>query len=175
MMRRANPDDIPFVQKVLDAPDNLDKLAAYTDAQLTSALGDATQRLWIWQSGRTPAAFLWFTGVGSGGHGPKIEEFGAEIPGRGIGTRLFSAALSKLRAQRLHKGLWLAVAADNAQAIRFYERFGFRATDLRPAVWHRRAGPVADALIMTFDADGGAAETEADGGLGHAGQDSGGR
>ncbi|PWK62028.1 GNAT family N-acetyltransferase [Roseicyclus mahoneyensis] len=174
MMRLAKPDDIPFVQKVLDAPENLDKLAAYTDAQLAAALGDATQRLWIWESWGTPAAFLWVTGVGQLGRGPKIEEFGAEVPGRGIGTRLFSAALSELRAQCLHKGLWLTVASDNAQAIRFYERLGFRATDLRPAVWHRRAGPVADALIMAFDADAGPAETEADGGLGHPAQDNGG-
>jgi GNAT superfamily N-acetyltransferase len=171
MMRLAKPDDIPFVQKVLDAPDNLDKLAAYTDAQLAAALGDATQPLWIWESGGTPAAFLWVTGIGNLGRGPKIEEFGAETPGRGFGTRLFSAALSELRAQRLHKGLWLAVAADNAQAIRFYERLGFRATDLRPAVWRRRAGPVADALIMTFDACDGPRDREADASIGHEGHD----
>ena len=167
MMRLANLQDIPFVQKILNAPDNLDKLAAYTDAQLSAALGDATKRLWIWESGGTPAAFLWVTGVGNLGRGPKIEEFGAGIPGQGIGTRLFSAALSELQAQRLAKGLWLAVAADNAQAIRFYERLGFRATGQRPAVWHRRAGPVADALIMAFGADAGTVETEANGRLGH--------
>ncbi|MEM9229412.1 MAG: hypothetical protein AAGB10_07380, partial [Pseudomonadota bacterium] len=46
--------------------------------------------------------------------------------------------------------LRLAVAADNVDAIRFYERFGFVRTELRRAVWERRMGPVADALIMTL-------------------------
>ncbi|MEM9794797.1 MAG: hypothetical protein AAF848_17790, partial [Pseudomonadota bacterium] len=46
-----------------------------------------------------------------------------------------------------------AVAADNVDAIRFYERFGFVRTELRRAVWERRMGPVADALIMTLVAD----------------------
>ena len=83
MLRSAKPDDIPFVQKVLNAPDNLDKLAAYTDAQLAAALGDATQGLWIWESGGTPAAFLWVTGVDELGRGPKIEEFGASSRAEG--------------------------------------------------------------------------------------------
>jgi ribosomal protein S18 acetylase RimI-like enzyme len=150
MIRLANLLDIPFVQGVLNAASNLDKLAAYTDEQLALATHDTSQRLWIWDDGHTPAAFLWITGIGKAQRGPKIEEFGAVVPGRGAGTRLFLSALQALRDQRLDEGLWLAVAADNVQAIRFYERLGFQAIECRPAVRHRRAGPVADALLMAL-------------------------
>lgn len=156
MMRPATRDDIPFVQGVLNAPGNLDKLAAYTNEQLVGALDDSGHRLWIWQEHGQAAAFLWITGVGST-RGPKVEEFGAAVPGQGLGTRLFSAALDALRAQGLDRGLWLAVAADNVAAIRLYERLGFLAFERRPAVWHRRAGPAADAVLMALQDHGAAA------------------
>lgn len=152
MIRLAHRGDIAYVQSVLNAASNLDKLAAYTDAQLLGAISDCTQRLWVWDEGGQAAAFLWVTGIGNPRRGPKIEEFGASLPGRGVGTRLFLAALHDLTQQGLAQGLWLAVAADNGPAIRLYERLGFRATERRPAVWHRRAGPVADALVMAFEA-----------------------
>ncbi len=155
MIRPATRGDIAFVQSVLNAPDNLGKLAAYTDQQLIQALDDRAQRLWIWQEQGEAAAFLWVTGIGNAQGGPKIEEFGVILPGRGIGTRLFQAALEELRREGLARGLWLAVAADNAPAIRLYERLGFREIERRCAVWHRRAGPVADALLMALDAGKG--------------------
>jgi ribosomal protein S18 acetylase RimI-like enzyme len=67
-----------------------------------------------------------------------------------VGTRLFLAASHEMRRHLRGAGLWLAAAADNVLAIRFYDRLGFMVTELRPAVWRQRAGPVADALPMTF-------------------------
>ncbi|WP_367383441.1 hypothetical protein [Roseobacter sp. HKCCD8198] len=42
------------------------------------------------------------------------------------------------------------MAADNTEAIRFYERFGFVGTEFRRSYWKRRAGSIADALTMTL-------------------------
>jgi hypothetical protein len=35
-------------------------------------------------------------------------------------------------------------------AIRFNHRLGCRAIECRPAVWRRRTGPIADALLMAL-------------------------
>lgn len=156
MLREATEADIPIIQSVLNAPENLDRLAGYADAQLQAALHSPDSWIGIWQDGPTAAAFIWLTGMGAG-TSPKVEEFGAVTPGRGYGTRLFQAVLDRLVAAGTPR-LWLAVAADNADAIRLYQRLGFVAEEVRPKVWARRAGPVADTLVMGLalgPADGG--------------------
>ena len=148
MMRPAKADDVPYIQRVLNDPGNLDKLAAYSDADIAAAICDQSHRIWIWEVQGDPAAFIWITGIGEHERGPKIEEFGATVPGQGVGTLLFRAAMEELQTKGLLKGLWLAVAADNGDAIRLYQRLGFKPVEVRQAVWQRRSGPVADALYM---------------------------
>jgi Acetyltransferases, including N-acetylases of ribosomal proteins len=77
--------------------------------------------------------------------------------GSGWGTDAARAVLDfgfgELRLERI----WLDVYADNARAIRSYEKLGFvRETRLRHAVWHR--GAYRDALIMGLLRDAWAAQ-----------------
>jgi Fur family transcriptional regulator, zinc uptake regulator len=150
-LRDAQPGDLAVIQSILNAPDNLDKLAAYPDAALLAAMSDDDQSLSVLDlPGTGVAAFLWLTGLATHPIGPTIEEFGALHPGFGHGGQLFDLVVGKHYSSR---SVLLAVAGDNARAIAFYERRGFRRKEVRPAVWHRRAGPVADALIMQLDPD----------------------
>lgn len=146
MLRCAVDDDIPAIQAVLNAPENWSKLEAYSDDALRAALDDAAMAILVWEEDGAWQGFCWLRQTLEG---TKIEEFGVRAPGGGVGSRLLAAVLTHVADYAFPAPLWLAVAADNAGATRFYERFGFARTALRRAVWTRRAGPVADALIMT--------------------------
>jgi len=147
-IRKARSGDIAGIQAILNAADNLDKLAAYPDETLLAAMSSKDSEIFVLETTDCRVgAFLWLTGLTSA-RGVKIEEFGAAEPGLGHGGSLFDAVLGDLWARYPGRPVWLAVAGDNAPAIAFYRRRGFRQTDLRSAVWHRRAGPVADAVIM---------------------------
>lgn len=145
MLRPATPDDIPFIQSILNAPGNLGKLEGYADDVLHDSLRDADVQVFIWMDQGAAVGFCWLR---RGGDGTKIEEFGVSHPGGGVGSAFFAAVLDHVTAQAPGALIWLRVAGDNASAIRFYERFGFQRTGVAKAAWARRAGPVADAVRM---------------------------
>lgn len=150
-VRAARPADLPVIRQIIDAPENHGKLATYPDAVLLSAMALEDQMMLVLDAAASgPQAFLWIVGLRSDPVGPKIEEFGALRPGCGVGGALFDAGLAAIITSGAER-LWLAVAADNVGAIRFYERRAFQRVSVRRQAWHRRAGPVADALIMARD------------------------
>ncbi|MFC7704405.1 GNAT family N-acetyltransferase [Plastorhodobacter daqingensis] len=144
MLRDATPADIAFIQAIADAPDNWDKLETYPEETLRQAILGPGSRVLIWQSRDGPQGFCWLKQEHTGF---KLEEFGVLRPGRGTGRPFLQAVLDQLRQAGAAR-IWLTVAADNAGAIRFYSTFGFIRGAVRPGVWHRRRGPVADALRM---------------------------
>lgn len=152
MLRSAQLGDIPYIQSILNTPDNLGKLAGYGDDAIRTALDDPQQVVLIWQeSDESAAAFVWLAVLEDGPKlGTKIEEFGVSRPGGGIGRKVMTALMAYCTDNNCPKPLWLAVAGDNDGAIRFYERFGFAETDRKVKVWHRRQGEPADAVRMDF-------------------------
>ena len=146
MLRHAGHGDVSSIQAVLNAPANWGKLAAYSDEAVHAAVDDDQMTVFVWEEDGQWNGFCWLCRTSEG---TKIEEFGVSAPGRGVGSRFFSSLLDHVTQGNRPTPLWLAVAADNIGAIRFYKRFGFVATALRKSVWTRRKGPVADALIMT--------------------------
>lgn len=151
MLRPAEPSDVPYIQSVLNAPDNHDKLAEYSDIAIATAIASAGMVVVVWEENGVPAGFCWLVIHCDGsGKGTKIEEFGVSLPGQGVGSKFFTAILDHVKAIACPTPLWLAVAGDNHGAIRFYERFGFVTTETKPKVWQRRKGPIADAVLMTL-------------------------
>lgn len=147
MLKDATPNDIAFIRSLQDRPGNLDKLESYSETQIAKAIAAPRTPIVIWHPGATPEGFAWLARDGAR---IKLEEFAVATTGTGSGTRFFTALLDDLRADPALDQIWLYVAADNAGAIRFYQRFGFARGETRPAVWHRRRGPVADALFMSL-------------------------
>lgn len=147
MIIQANHDDVSLIQTVLNEPSNWSKLEAYADDVVHAAIDDPRMPIFVWEESGQWGGFCWLRRTEEG---TKIEEFGVSEPGCGVGSRFFKAVLERVSQDSFERPLWLAVAADNVEAVRFYERFGFVGVELRKAVWKRRAGPVADALIMTY-------------------------
>ena len=67
-----------------------------------------------------------------------------DAQGHGLGARLLEALLDEA-ARRRHRRVLLEVRADNAPAIRLYERFEFRRSGVRRG-YYQPSG--ADALVM---------------------------
>jgi ribosomal protein S18 acetylase RimI-like enzyme len=55
----------------------------------------------------------------------------AAEPARGVGTALVDA-VERLAAERSCRRLWVLTTNDNVDALRFYQRRGFRLVELRP-------------------------------------------
>jgi ribosomal protein S18 acetylase RimI-like enzyme len=67
--------------------------------------------------------------------------------GRGVGSALVRAVISRAREQGLHK-LSLEVFAHNAAAIALYRRAGFTEEGRRVRQYRRSSGELWDTIIM---------------------------
>lgn len=61
----------------------------------------------------------------------ELTSLNASEPGRGIGTALIDAVETAVRAAGVHR-LWLITTNANVDALRFYQRRGFRLARLHP-------------------------------------------
>lgn len=76
------------------------------------------------------------------------------LHGRGIGTAAIRAVLRELHEKRGHHRVTIDPAADNAVAIRLYERVGFRPVGvLHRSERDRSTGEWRDQLLMEWLAD----------------------
>jgi len=125
-------------------------LEAYSDDTIYAAIAGAQSKVFIWDENTERRGFCWLTQTAKG---TKVEDFGVKIQGHGVGSRFFGPVLDAVIGEDLPLPIWLPVAADNSGAIRFYKWFGFVHSTLRKSVWHRRKGPIADALIMVHAPD----------------------
>jgi aminoglycoside 6'-N-acetyltransferase len=93
---------------------------------------------------------------------------GAPWQGRGLGTDTVRTLARHLFVERGHHRLTIDPAADNAAAIRCYERVGFRRVGVMREYWRDGGGVWRDGLLMDLLADelpdvGGAGSSDAAG------------
>lgn len=67
---------------------------------------------------------------------------------RGLGTEAIEVLLRHLIEDRGHHRVTIDPAADNAVAIRCYEKVGFRPVGVMRAAWHDSDGAWRDVLLM---------------------------
>jgi len=77
---------------------------------------------------------------------------GSAWHGRGLGTETVALVVAYLIEQRGHHRITIDPAADNARAIRAYERAGFRAVGVMRRYQHLR-GAWRDGLLMELVVD----------------------
>ena len=73
---------------------------------------------------------------------------GPSFQRRGLANNLVGRLQSELQKEGLEKWL-LEVAADNPQAIAFYEKIGFQRDGRRPEYYKRLEGTKIDAILMS--------------------------
>jgi Fur family zinc uptake transcriptional regulator len=144
--------DLAAIQAVLNAQDNLDKLAGYPDEALLAALSSPDSEITVLETADGGlAAFLWLTWLTST-RGVKIEEFGAAEPGLGHGGRLFDAVLEDVIARYPDRSVWLAVAPPTVyRALKGLEEAGFvhRIESLR--AWAAVSSPAPGVVAICDD------------------------
>ena len=131
MIRHANKGDVLLIQAVLNEPSKWGKLEAYTDGVVQAAIDDPSMPFFVWEEDKQWSGFCWLRRTAEA---VKIEEFGIGELGRGIGPRFFTTILERVLTEEFKLSLWLAVASDIVEAMRFSKRFGFVGADLRKAV-----------------------------------------
>jgi aminoglycoside 6'-N-acetyltransferase len=70
------------------------------------------------------------------------------VHGRGLGTEAVETLADHLIEERGHHRITIDPAADNAAAIRTYEKAGFRPVGVMRSAWRDRAGEWRDLLLM---------------------------
>ncbi len=70
------------------------------------------------------------------------------VQGRGLGTDAVRTLARYLIHERGHHRLIIDPAADNAVAIRTYEKIGFRAVGIMREYWRSSDGTLRDGLLM---------------------------
>lgn len=73
---------------------------------------------------------------------------GKDAQGRGVGTDAVRTLARYLIDERGHHRLVIDPAADNARAIRTYEKVGFRTVGVMREYWRSPAGDWRDGLLM---------------------------
>jgi ribosomal protein S18 acetylase RimI-like enzyme len=66
-----------------------------------------------------------------GPDGAELSALAAAVRGTGIGTELLEAVWPRLRDEGVRR-VWVVTTNDNTDALRFYQRRGFRLAALRP-------------------------------------------
>ncbi len=65
--------------------------------------------------------------------GMEILTINATLTGAGLGSRLMLAVINLARRRKIER-LWLTTTNDNLHAVGFYQRLGFRLTEIHPGV-----------------------------------------
>ena len=73
-----------------------------------------------------------------------------DVPGRGTGTDLLAAVEAVVRDEDCQR-LWLVTTNDNVDALRFYQRRGFRLAALHPGAVDRSRASLKPAIPLLGD------------------------
>jgi GNAT superfamily N-acetyltransferase len=122
VVRPATPDDLPWVRAFLDTTGSVrvarrGEFVAALDHPMLIALDDDA-----------PSGLLTYI---VDGVSCEVLTIHAVQPGNGVGTALLAAVCDTARAAACTT-LWLVTTNDNLDALRFYQRRGFRIRAIRP-------------------------------------------
>jgi aminoglycoside 6'-N-acetyltransferase len=156
-LRPAGVEDIPDLARIRATPEVLrwwrggdDMKAAVAD----DLAEDGTETFVIEHEGRIAGAIQW-----SAEDEPDYRHAGIDIyldpalHGRGLGTDAVSTLARHLIADRGHHRLVIDPAADNAAAIRCYEKVGFHPVGVMRGYERGLDGTWHDGLLMDLHAD----------------------
>jgi aminoglycoside 6'-N-acetyltransferase len=149
ILRPLGPDDAAPLRALREAPGVADWWGSLEPGFPLADEPDAT-RFTIVVDGEV-AGMIQYTEEeeGSDYRSAEIDVFlDARLQGRGLGTEAVRVLADHLVAERGHHRIVMVPAAENAAAIRSYEKAGFRAVGLLERSWRDESGRWRDEVYM---------------------------
>lgn len=142
MLRAALPGEAGLIEALWSAPQNAMWIEPPEPGEVAEAI--AAGNAFLWESAGEVTGFATImTWV------PQVWGLSAlSISRPGCGEPLLRAVLAKVFGARGGHRIGFDVTADNARALRLYERLGFRREGLIRECWLRPDGQWADCLLM---------------------------
>jgi len=150
VLREATPHDVPRLAEILRLPEVARWWGARVEEDLTDALEDADTTLWVVLEDDEVVGLV----QAYENPDPEYRHAGIDIAlhparqGRGLGTDTVRTVARHLIEDRGHHRLIIDPAADNARAIRVYERVGFRPVGVMREYERGADGTFHDGLLM---------------------------
>jgi aminoglycoside 6'-N-acetyltransferase len=150
VLREATVADVPGLAAILRLPEVARWWGARVEEDLHDALEDETTTLWVVLEGGEEIGLVqaWEE------PDPQYRHAGIDIAlhpgwhGRGLGTDTVRTVARHLIADRGHHRVTIDPAAENARAIRTYERVGFRPVGVLREYERGADGTWHDGLLM---------------------------
>ncbi len=142
MLRRAGPDDTALIDRLWRAPQNAMWIEPPEEDEVAAAVEEGNAFLWETAGEVTGFATI-MTWV------PQVYGLSAlSVTRPGTGEPLLRAVLEEVFALRGGHRIGFDVTADNARALRLYDRLGFQREGLIRECWLRPDGKWVDCFLM---------------------------
>ena len=140
MLRQARTPDLPLIDALWRAPDNARWIEPPDEGEIEASV--AAGLSFLWEAPDQPAGFaVLMTWV------PRVMGLSAIACPPGQGTPFLRALLGQVFGPLNAHRIGFDVTADNARAIRLYERLGFQREGLIRECWQRPDGDWADCAL----------------------------
>jgi aminoglycoside 6'-N-acetyltransferase len=154
LLRRVAPDDVPSLLAILGEPAVAERWGSFTRAEVEATFVDDEEHLAISLDGRVIGAIQFHEEADEMYRHAGIDIFVAtDQQGQGFGTDAIRTLARYLIEERGHHRLSIDPAADNARAIRAYERVGFLPVGVLRRYERGPDGFWHDGLLMDLLAD----------------------
>lgn len=151
MMRRARPDDIPFIVATERLPGNEDRVGRWSAAEHEAAMASADHAYFIGlDSDGAPTGFTMLQDLRNAYDNILFRRIAVTRPGMGHGRRLFVATVDWVFRETAAHRLWLTVYRPNLTAHRLYRSAGFVEEGVAREARKLSDGSRVDAISMSL-------------------------
>ena len=140
MLRQARPADLPLIDALWRAPENTLWIEPPDPGEIAGSIAAGLSFLWE-QPGQVPGFAVMMTWV------PRVMGLSAIACPPGQGKPLLGALLAHVFGPLGAHRIGCDVTADNARAIRLYERLGFQREGQIRECWQRPDGAWVDCYL----------------------------
>lgn len=150
-LRRAGPDDLPFIMATERRPGNQDFVGRWEEPEHRKAMASADYAYFIGQDGDgAPAGFAMIQDRQDPNGNLLLRRIAVATPGGGHGRLLFTATTDWVFRQTAAHRLWLLVYRHNRAARHLYQSAGFVEEGVAREARKLSDGSRVDAITMSM-------------------------
>jgi RimJ/RimL family protein N-acetyltransferase len=150
ILRRATPDDIPFLMQAERGP-GFDRLVGQSSAaQHAAFLTDPQTICLVASQDGTDGGFLLLAGLDDRHNGICMKRIVAAIPDGGFGSAMVRAGIAWVFANTATHRIWLDTLRHNERAAHVYRKLGFVDEGIFRDAYCMPDGTYADRIVMSL-------------------------